>query len=371
MLAPITHLSSIQQLQKEAGPLTGYIPTLDGWRAVAVLLVILFHAVGEQGPAWLRAFPFGFLGVDIFFALSGFLICTRLLEEQRRRGHISLSGFYIRRAFRIFPPAWIYLAALAALAGVGALSITRSEMAGCLLLFRNYYPSGQHWYTIHFWSLAVEEHFYFFFPALLAWYGRDIGRARWVVLFLALLVAVVRSCDFAILELFKGRLPAGTFFWTRTHVRLDALLWGCFAAMTVERHRERLARWISSPALTVLLFATAAGAFFVPLSLTWRSLLLPWMVAGTALRPGTWLGVVLESSPMRWVGRLSYSLYLWQQLFCVGELTNRSEVLAPLQAWPWNAPALFVCAATSYYLIERPLIRLGHRLAKPTSEGRV
>src|SRR5205085_3311849 len=101
-------------------------------------MVIVFHAVGSRHPA-LR--PLGGTGVSIFFALSGLLICNRLLAEFGRAGRIDLSGFYVRRAFRILPPALLFLATLAVLGAA-----TPSELGACLLFGRNYYVGGG-WYT--------------------------------------------------------------------------------------------------------------------------------------------------------------------------------------------------------------------------------
>jgi peptidoglycan/LPS O-acetylase OafA/YrhL len=346
-------------------PLSGYLPTLDGWRAIAVAMVIVYHGLGSSAPEWMHQLKIGYLGVDVFFALSGFLICTRLLQERRQEGCIRLKSFYIRRAFRILPPAYTYLAVLAGLTALGWLVVYLSEFAGCLLFCRNYYPTGEagrNFFTAHFWSLAVEEHFYLFFPALLAWYGRDLGRARRAVVALAVAVGLLRGLGPVIVEAGGGRIPVGAFHWAKTHVRLDALLWGCFAAMLVERHRGRLARWCT-PGRSLVLLAAAAASFWLPLGLQWRTLLVPWVLVGTVLHPSGLVGRVLEWAPMRWVGRISYSLYLWQQLFCVSTEQYRSPVLGPLQVWPRGLVPLLACAAGSYYLIERPLIRIGHRLA--------
>jgi peptidoglycan/LPS O-acetylase OafA/YrhL len=343
-------------------PLKGYLPTLDGWRAIAVSLVIGHHSLDSHMPEWLHGLSLGSLGVDIFFGLSGFLICTRLLQEQRASGRISLKAFYVRRGFRILPPAWAYLFVLAVLTATGILTVTRSEFLGCLLFLRNYYPSGQHWYTIHFWSLAVEEHFYFLYPALLVLFKGNMRRACGVLAVLALGIATVRSLDTHILAWAGGRLPAGTFFWTRTHVRLDSLLWGCIAAIIVDRRRWMATHLLSAP-FVLLILVMVVGTFFVPLSLVWRAILIPWLLVGTVLRPSTLLSHFLEIPFLRWVGRLSYSLYLWQQLFCVGDSSNRVPALEGIQTWPWSLAGVFICATISYYLIERPMIRLGHRLA--------
>src|SRR3974390_1560780 len=151
------------------------IPTLDGWRALAIAAVAIHH-IGRGFYTNEDAYAsdltrYGAFGVDIFFGLSGLLITKLLLDEWRNRpdrssenGSFDLRGFYIRRAFRILPP---YLAFLfvCTLAGLWRSSW---EAAGCLLFFRNYVPDhlvGES--TQHLWSLAVEEHFYLLWPGLL------------------------------------------------------------------------------------------------------------------------------------------------------------------------------------------------------------
>jgi peptidoglycan/LPS O-acetylase OafA/YrhL len=209
--------------------INGYIPTLDGWRALAVLGVLVYHGTtslfypGGPYPSYeaLRVVQAGARGVDVFFALSGFLICSRLLQEQQETGRISLGAFYIRRVFRILPPFLLYLAVLAVLAAVGLLAVEGREFLSALLFTRNYIgPVREHgWYTGHFWSLAVEEHFYLLWPLLLVVCGSR--RARPVVVLLALLVPA-----WHFLGDWLGLLPAGHVA-QRTDTRLDALLWGC------------------------------------------------------------------------------------------------------------------------------------------------
>jgi peptidoglycan/LPS O-acetylase OafA/YrhL len=123
----------------------GYLPTLDGWRAIAIFAVLLDHQI-EYSP--LRNFPrftafahTGPNGVSLFFAISGFLICSRLLEEHQAFGRISLRGFYVRRACRILPPALLYLFALAILATLGLIVVSSAELWSSLLFFRNYLPA--------------------------------------------------------------------------------------------------------------------------------------------------------------------------------------------------------------------------------------
>jgi len=313
---------------------------------------------------------YGAMGVDVFFGISGFLICSRLIEEHRARGRINLKGFYIRRFFRILPPYFALLAALALLSAVGVFAISGGELLSSVLFLRNYFapaaPGG--WYTGHLWSLAVEEHFYLLWPGLLVLWG--VRRARWGCAALSLLLAAWRVAEFR-LEIGETLIP-GLGFYTRTDIRLDALLWGCwFALMASDPHtRERLTRLLSVPVwLGALGALVAVLAVQPPLAMLWQSLLIPCLVIGTVLRPASMIGRVLEMSGMRWIGRMSYSLYLWQQLWLVGDAVE-STLPFGLQAPPLNIVLVFACAAVSYYGIERPMIKAGHRLAAPVTAGR-
>ncbi len=121
---------------------SGYLPTLDGWRAIAIAAVLLDHGTEMlfRRSSWYSYLRTGPNGVSLFFAISGFLICSRLLEEEQLCGRISLKGFYIRRACRILPAAFTYLAVLALLAVCGLVIVTPLEWWSCILFFRNYLP---------------------------------------------------------------------------------------------------------------------------------------------------------------------------------------------------------------------------------------
>lgn len=360
-----------------SAPKTGYLPTLDGWRAIAILAVLVDHAVGYS-PLLHKMRPvfnltrIGPNGVSLFFAISGFLICSRLLEEQNVFGRISLRGFYVRRACRILPPAMFYLIVIAVLALTGVLLVTPAEWLSSVFFFRNYLPPSwmhDNWggYTVHYWSLAVEEHFYLLWPAGLVLLGK--ARARWVAIGVGMAVAGWRVVDFH--YHWFDRLIPGLLFGTRTDVRLDALLMGCVAALLLESDSARaaFARWFKPWAwwscvalyvVTQLLQRVRTYSFI-------ESVLLPLIVVGTVYGSQTWLNRLLESKPSKWIGRLSYSLYLWQQLFSVPSIGYK---ISRLQTLPLSLPLIFLMAWVSYRFVERPFIRLGHRLAPPTTEGR-
>lgn len=353
----------------------GYLPTLDGWRAVAILAVIVDHVFGYEFrsyPALFSATRTGPNGVSLFFAISGFLICSRLLEEYAAMGRISLSGFYIRRASRILPPAMAYLIVIAVLALAGIILVSPMEWVSSGLFFRNYLPppsTGTGWggYTIHYWSLAVEEHFYLIWPITLALAGPK--RARWVAAGLAIAVASWRSWDFHHL-LFEKHFP-GILFASRTDTRLDGLLMGCLAALFLAEARWRalflrIVRpwvWAFCAAGYLAIQAVFRRHYYTIL----ESALLALLVTATVLRPNTRIGKLLELPWVRWIGRLSYSLYLWQQLFLV---PGANPPWVRLQSFPVNLLLLVAISALSYRFVERPLIRLGHRLAPPPTPGR-
>ena len=293
----------------------------------------------------------------MFFALSGLLITKLLLEEFDRSGRISLKSFYMRRAFRILPPATLYVLTLAAL----GLLVSRTELASALFFFRNYLPDSLGGiYTNHFWSLAVEEHFYLIWPGLLIWIGvrRGLRAAAAISVGLALWMSV--DGRYHVFD----RLFPGAMFQFRTDLRLDGLFCGCCMAFLLNRpaSREWLRRYFSGW-FWVLAAAGIAACLNFPIhfSTFWIDILIPLLMVGTTLHPGWAVSRVLDLKGLKWVGRISYSLYIWQQMFLIPSWEPKR--FPTLQKWPLNIFIVFLCASASYYIVEKPLIRLGHKLA--------
>ncbi len=355
-------------------PPKDYRPTLDGWRAIAILMVIFAHggsALLDAGgryanPTLYALSQRGGFGVDLFFGISGLLICGRLLDETERTGGFSLGSFYIRRVFRILPPAFAYLAIVGILAIAGVIAVSPREWLSSVFFSRNYIvmPLDAGWYTGHFWSLAVEEHFYLIWPAALLTMGSS--RARRYLPGIAIGVAIWRVVDF---HFFHGQIWPGVLsdnIYERTDTRFDGLLWGCWLALivSVPAYREILKQRLSPTVITCLVIALIACiALNPPLQMAWESFLIPAILAGTVLNPTMLFSRILELSPIRWIGRISYSLYIWQQLFLVRSKIPRPLPFGPVQEFPLNIVAVFVCASASYYLLERPLVALGHSLS--------
>jgi len=316
------------------------IPALDGLRAVAIAAVMVSHGflTTEAPTRPERAFGYivghlGGLGVALFFAVSGYLITTLLLDEQ------NLRGFYVRRAFRILPPAYLYLIVVAI-----AEPLRHGELASAAFFYSNYWVERS-WYTAHFWSLSMEEHFYLLWPVLLI--GLGMRRALIAAGVLVAMTALWRPWSLAHIQV---PFPA----LQRTDMRLDAFLFaGILAILMRGPHRAPLLRvltaaWfriVSSLTLLVVWIWGLAGS--APATgILIESALLPAVLASVIYWPGSRVFRFLETRPLRWMGRISYGLYLWQQLF----------LAPPAAAFLPSVALTFAAAAASYYLMERPLL---------------
>lgn len=350
-------------------PVDYYVPTLDGWRAIAIFLVILCHASPSVfGPEGSHPWPrlaaklwWGGYGVDIFFGISGLLICGRLLRERRERGYFSLREFYVRRVFRIIPPAAVYILTLSFFVLGHRIQVRPIELLSCIFFFRNYLPENAwSFVTAHFWSLAVEEHFYLLWPGFLAFLGNR--RARVCVIPIAIAIGLWR---FGLMRYYYCfHVPVN--FFARSDIRLDAPLWGCWAALLIDSGWTKLlTSFLTTPVSIVLgLICTGCIVFSPPFSQTLFAAAIPFILLSTVLHPHGLPARVLELPLLKWVGQLSYSLYIWQQVFLVWPTYPRPLPFGWLQAWPVNFVAIFMFAATSYYVIEKPAIGLGRRVVR-------
>jgi peptidoglycan/LPS O-acetylase OafA/YrhL len=352
-----------------------YLPTLDGWRAISIGLVLMSHspvscAVPVLGALLRSLSHFGGVGVEIFFGISGVLICSRLLEEESRCGQINVKGFYVRRFFRILPAALLYLLVIAILAAFHIIPLPAMDWFAALLFFRNYLmlfeylhhsPLAMHWYTGHFWSLSMEEHFYLVLPAILVGFRKK--RLR-ILGGLALSIALWRS---VLAHVIHSRFQ----FTFRTDTHVDALLIPAMFALALyplmRNHAAK--RYIPAWSFPILIgLGVSLLVLAPPFSFTLRAILIPLLIFSTVLHPKAIPGSILESKPLRWIGWISYSLYLWQQLFFGTNFAGSPPAIAVLRQWPGNLVALMMCATFSYYVVEKPCVRLGHKLVSvPTA----
>lgn len=338
----------------------GRIPGLDGLRAVAVLLVVFAHTCQTHGfpgretvPRWGKL---GAVGVDVFFVLSGFLITTLLCRERDRAGWVSLRGFYRRRILRIVPAYVAFLLFVAALQLAGRADLSGPDWLAALTYTMNFRPHPA-WEVGHLWSLSIEEHFYLVWP--LAFIALS---PRWAVRALAVTLVAGPALRWAVL-LFKPEWSAMAGEWTPT--RLDAIAVGCLVALVARRpggvaRLDALARWWPAALLALLLGlvgGVVSGKFGLGVTPSVVAFSVGVLVWAAARRGPRWL----ELRPVVAVGVGSYSLYLWQQPF----LNPRSELW--WAAFPQNLAFAGLAAALSYFLVERPFIRI--KAARPGRAG--
>jgi peptidoglycan/LPS O-acetylase OafA/YrhL len=335
------------------------IPSLDGLRAVSILLVILAHAQGTRGfPSWISPWiaDHGALGVQIFFVISGFLITALVLEEHRTTGAIALGLFYARRTVRIFPPFYIFLLFLAVGLWMGWLRLPKYNLLFAATYTMNYVSSGV-WWTGHIWSLSVEEQFYLIWPATIKLAGEKHAIAIAALLAvgspLVCLAAYLLNQDFA-----SSLLRVFPFI-------ADSIASGCVLAGVILRLRSqewfikalscRLG-WIIVLVIPILDHFRNHPRLHLLVIETSLNLCLCYCIARYTEFPTIPGGRFLNNTVIASIGRVSYSLYLWQQPFMNPFGTTF------LQVFPINIAAAFCCATLSYVCVEKPLAGLRKRL---------
>ncbi|MEQ1687237.1 MAG: acyltransferase [Sphingopyxis sp.] len=339
------------------------ISELDGLRAVSVIFVMLVHATYGRLSG-------GFLGVDIFFVVSGFLITYLLIREREATGRVSLFHFYMRRVFRILPPL-ICAIILAMLLWNGADALRGRVVTSALFFYANFLPAETLGNLGHTWSLAIEEQFYLAWPLL---FTLIFARSRALLMAIAVSIIVGSIAVRAYLVTQWGDLnPLYTF----TPARLDPIMLGCLLALGYGRTVNVMRRapdaairgmaWLSAGALiAALIFAqrdfmqSTPIAFFL-FALAGASLVLtaPMLPAGDLLKAS------LNSPVMRYIGKRSYGLYLYHYpIFGALEAWRMEGSLSNYVAVTVVKVALsFGVTELSWRLVEQPALRLKERFA--------
>ncbi|MES2411378.1 MAG: acyltransferase [Bacteroidota bacterium] len=341
--------------EKRIPPSLGYVPSLDGLRAIAVLMVMLLHAHFQLGKG-------GGLGVDMFFALSGFLITTLLLEENQKNNRISLGSFYIRRTFRLFPALYFMLLV------VLIYALVFSNGAKQIIILKEVFASGVYVNNIsylwdfeslilaHTWSLGVEEQFYFVWPLLLMLSLRFLSPNK---LLLALLFFIPLIWMIKITDYFP-------ILWGLIH---ESLFIGCLFALL--RWTGRLP--VKIPNLVTLLFFIAAiviGVFpitvyhdLVEYNLRFvGGLLSIIIIIGLVDASNSMLSKLLSSRFLVFIGKISYALYLWH--VPVFRWFAWHSTLPASVAFILKFVVTFLIAIVSLELIEKRSMKIGRILSK-------
>jgi len=362
------------------------LPAVDGLRAISILGVLAFHGVNFLHYVFGRG---GWLGVDIFFVISGFLISRLAFAEIERSGSFNVKRFFTSRLLRISPAVWVMLAFCAIFnpfntvesVNIKAITIAALNMTDYDLALQ-WGNSGKSLVAVC-WSLAIEEKFYLLFPFLMLFYKRF--RTPAVIIVLIILA-----------ESWKAYLINSGVEWVRItaafDTRFDEILFGCLGASILAQAqgvrqpaRQYVARAMSVLAhpVTTTLIAFAAWYLlrhfmhptelitvfqkqlywlvFVPVFATLISLLLMSFTVAQSNGRVSWLAKLLSSRPMLAMGKLSYSIYLWHSVafFTITQVLGDVGIVSDLA----KVALTIVISSASYFLIEKPFLTIKKRMA--------
>ncbi len=340
-----------------ATPRSGRMPSLDGMRGVAILLVFLSHLAAGYAATdridWLA--HAGGLGVDIFFVLSGFLITTLLNDEHQRTGRFAIGRFLVRRALRIFPAAYAFFLLVAVASDAGWIQLNRYDLAAALTYTMNF-DSAPAWWLGHTWTLSVEEQFYLVWPLVL--YLARPARGAVVAIGAVLIFPFVRVAVIRWVPAFDDN------FERTLLVAIDGFAVGSLLALMRGRLEASAGyvRWLRAPWVFLLLpAAVLAGPlehhplFFYGFVQSFIYIALALWLHRSQIVTNDAVWRFLNWAPLVWLGSISYSLYLWQQLFLAPEGTGLIHI------FPLDCILSVVCAVASHRLIEQPFLRLRNR----------
>jgi peptidoglycan/LPS O-acetylase OafA/YrhL len=372
-----------------------YLPGLDGLRAISVLAVMVFHhyLIGGHEVGWA---PGGFLGVEVFFVVSGYLITSLLLSERRETGGVSLRRFYLRRARRLLPALFTLLAVVVAYSLLflpDAIGTLRSDALAALTYTSNWWQMIAHRSYIaeagrpellkHLWSLAIEEQFYLAWPFLLVLGLRKLGRRR----MLATMIGTALMSTLLLALLANGGVDSAYY---PTYTRLSGLLLGSAFAFSFAPYRirglpgrgARVALDVAGAVgLVVLLGSFGVLHFFGINGFTFPTSssdnlavfrggfllvdIATLLVIAAAVHPASDVGRALGRQPLQWIGLRSYSLYLWHYpIFCItrpGLDIHRVGIgflSFSYAGWPVfviRVALSFAAAELSFRLVETPI----------------
>jgi peptidoglycan/LPS O-acetylase OafA/YrhL len=358
----------------ELAPELKRIPSLDGLRALSIFLVVALHTLQRYSITHHVALGWyallnGADGVQIFFVISGFLITSLLLQEQRKRGSISLSGFYLRRAFRILPPLYFYIGVVILLGVAGRIALNRMDILSSLFFFHNLTEHASMWSVEHLWSISVEEQFYLVWPFILyACLKKTSGDARFSAAIFPATVLILSP----IARVFFGHQKNWLMHSIGVkYLNFDFIMFGCLIAILQHTPRfESIYRgatrfpWLAPAIMALCSIASARfqNYFDLPIGYTLNGAAISIFLLWCTRNPGTTVGRILNWAPIVKIGVLSYSIYLWQTLFLHSMNYQVFGSHTFISTFPGNWLGFSLAACFSYYVIEQPSLKLRGRL---------
>lgn len=345
---------------------SNYLPALDGFRGIAILTVIIGHMLIRTKLEYLAL---GNIGVQLFFVLSGFLITSLLLKEKIKTGAVSLKNFYIRRALRILPVAYLFLAVLLLLNYLFGLKLSSFSFIAAAFYIKNLPLHYQdNWFNGHFWTLAVEEQFYLIFPFILVYNLKVYLR---LVIAIIILVPVLQYVGFHNVGIFYTSSILHKITYLLIYLLSNstiAILVGSLTAIFMFKSKsvpgKRTGSYLS---LGLFLLAIAFRLFGYPiapseyLSSLIFSILIAFVLYLTTIKPD-FLSAILSARVLVALGVLSYSIYIWQQIFLYKQPWEGTFKYA--DSVFLNIPFLFIVSYLSYHFFEAKILRFKNRFKK-------
>ena len=344
-----------------------HFPSLNGLRGISVILVILHHlniqfSTLENVSKYFPLITDGQLGVNVFFVISGFLITTLLLREENTTGTISLKAFYTRRTLRIFPAYYFLLFVYFLLTHFNYIFISNASWLTAIT-YTKYFNWQLDWYTGHAWSLSIEEHFYLVWP--LIFLAGKKARKIFVVIIIILI---------PLLRVYFTVHPHSWANYLTIFCRLDAIAIGCLFAIYRQKiiqlfspHWKKIF-YLSIALIVFLLFLQDfniihhlhLGFFNIPFGGSFGTItnfLIASILMFSIFGPkGIWFKF-LNSKVISMIGVWSYSLYLWQPFFIY-------KTGYGINQFPLNIAFTFIAAIISYYLIEKPFLKIKAKFSR-------
>ena len=331
------------------------IPSLDGFRAISIILILFCHSRLSTGfPQSLSDLARqGEVGVTVFFVISGFLITHLLLKEESEDGRINIRLFYVRRALRIIPVYLLYVAFILLWRNFETIGLTRNNLIHVLTFTVNF-DTKNSWFLGHFWSLSVEEQFYLFWPAMLLLFRKHLKMILVVLIAYSCIARVIayRFPGYDLITLtpffsYSGAIFIGAFGGILFFEKPGMFKHKIFSSMLAQ---------LSALCLFLLFVFFTEHGILAPLSLplgnTVISLSVLFLIAAYIYPSNRIVYKILNHKAAVHIGVLSYSIYIWQQFFFIG------EVKAIWRAFPYNILVIYGVSLASYYLFEKPFLKM-------------
>ncbi len=328
------------------------IPSLDGLRTISVFLVITSHFLYTIG--YEDYLNLGSLGVRVFFVISGFLITGLLFRELEKTAKLNLPKFYFRRTLRIFPPYYFYLLCFLLASSIHLIETSRTYVIPALTYTSNYiFPVD--WNLVHTWSLSVEEQFYLIFPVTLFLLGRR--KIVWLLTSIVVICPFLRLIDFHLFGESKA-----VWIYNGFHANADGLALGCLFAVFYDKLVDSVSyqKMLRSPLIFVVPIILLVVNSLINSPLIYLGMIftisnflivlcIDWSIKN---HESTIFGRFLNSAPMRQIGIMSYSMYLWQQPFL------NQDFPFWYSKFPQNFIFIAIFSSISYFFVEKLSLKL-------------